>query len=152
MAYPNYPNLYPNGYYPQANINPNLQSNINSNSGGIIWVQGENGAKSYLVAPNTTVPLWDSERKTIYLKSADASGMPSIKYIDYTVRESGQTANEILPHSGYATADDIEGIYQELDDIKKKIDSMNSKRYSRKREVNDDEREYEQSHSASKSN
>ena len=53
----------------------------------IIWVQGEAGAKSYLVAPNTTVQLWDSEAQTIYLKSADASGMPSIKTLDYTIRD-----------------------------------------------------------------
>ena len=55
-------------------------------NGGIIWVQGEAAAKSYLVAPNTTVQLWDSEEKVIYLKSADASGMPSMKVLDYTIR------------------------------------------------------------------
>ena len=43
---------------------------------GIIWVSGEAGAKAYLVAPNNTVQLWDSESQTIYLKSADACGMP----------------------------------------------------------------------------
>ena len=43
---------------------------------GLIWVQGESGAKSYLVAPNATVMLMDSEGERFYLKSADASGMP----------------------------------------------------------------------------
>lgn len=43
---------------------------------GLIWVQGETGAKSYLVAPNTTIMLMDSENSLFYLKSADASGMP----------------------------------------------------------------------------
>ena len=38
---------------------------------GVIWVQGEAAAKSYLVAPGCTVQLWDSEKKVIYLKSAD---------------------------------------------------------------------------------
>lgn len=56
----------------------------------IIWVQGEAGAKSYLVAPNNTVQLWDSERQTIYLKSADASGMPSMRILDYTFRDATQ--------------------------------------------------------------
>ena len=42
----------------------------------LIWVQGEAGAKSYLVAPNATVMLMDSEGDRFYLKSADASGMP----------------------------------------------------------------------------
>ena len=43
---------------------------------GLIWVQGEAGAKSFLVAPGNTVMLMDSEGERFYLKSADASGMP----------------------------------------------------------------------------
>ena len=103
---PNYNNYFPIGYqymYPQqfqptvqqpvqptTITQPSVQQSNQSNNGlnGIIWVQGEAGAKSYLVAPNTTVQLWDSESPVIYLKSADASGMPSIKTLDYTVRES----------------------------------------------------------------
>ena len=93
MAY----NFYPTGYQPaqiyyptQPNANPtqmniaptqhNAQSNqFQNGTSSLIWVNGEVGAKSYLVAPNTTVVLWDSESQTIYLKSADAAGMPSIK-------------------------------------------------------------------------
>jgi hypothetical protein len=67
-----------------------------------IWVQGEAGAKSYLVAPNTSVDLWDSERQTIYVKSADASGMPTMRAIDYTVREN--TPSEA---QNYATRDEL---------------------------------------------
>lgn len=52
---------------------PQVQSQPNS---GLIWVQGEAGAKSYLVAPGNTVMLMDSEGKRFYLKSADTSGMP----------------------------------------------------------------------------
>ena len=93
MAYNNY---FPAGYqylYPQQSVSamqPNIQQPSQPNAGfnGIIWVQGEAGAKSYLVAPNTTVQLWDSESPIIYLKSADASGMPSIKILDYTVRDN----------------------------------------------------------------
>ncbi len=85
MAYNNY---FPMGYqqqqyYPQQ---PQTQQ-VNSS---IIWVQGEAGAKSYLVAPNTTVQLWDSENQVIYLKSADASGMPSMKVLDYKIRDTVQ--------------------------------------------------------------
>lgn len=43
---------------------------------GLLWVQGEGGAKSFPVVPNTTVMLMDSEAKKFYLKSADASGVP----------------------------------------------------------------------------
>jgi hypothetical protein len=53
-----YPNCYPN-YYPSPT--PGFQPQPDLNSSGQIWVQGEAGAKSYLVAPNKTVTLWDSE-------------------------------------------------------------------------------------------
>lgn len=94
-----YNNMFPVGYqpmyYPQQNLNSQMsqqQGPQNANS-SIIWVQGEAGAKSYLVAPNTTVQLWDSENQVIYLKSADASGMPSMKILDYTIRDTNQNVN-----------------------------------------------------------
>ena len=118
MAYNNYfPAGYQPAYYPtQANAYPtqmNVGATQPTQNTGIIWVQGEAGAKSYLVAPNTTVPLWDSETQTIYLKSADASGMPSMKVIDYTVRD-------MLPpkvaqqNVAYVTKDEFEKLRAEV--------------------------------------
>ena len=50
-------------------------------------MQGEAGAKSYLVAPGNTVMLMDSEAERFYLKSADASGMPMpLRIFDYKER------------------------------------------------------------------
>ena len=89
MAYNNgFPMNY-NQMYPQMPIMPQMPQSQPNDS--LIWVQGETGAKSYLIAPNKTVPLWDSEAQTIYLKSADASGMPSMKVLDYTIRENANT-------------------------------------------------------------
>ena len=71
-----------------SQINAGAQSN---NSQGIIWVQGETGAKSYLVAPNQSVLLMDSESNTFYIKSSDTSGMPlPLRVFDYTERTLGQ--------------------------------------------------------------
>lgn len=86
-------NNYPMGYQPF------YQKPTNSR----IWVQGEAGAKSYLVAPNTTQDLWDSEKPIIYVKSADASGMPMMKIIDYKVRESMPTETQ-----NFVTHDEME--------------------------------------------
>ncbi len=47
------------------------------NNNGILWVSGEVGAKSYLVAPGTSVLLMDSESEKFYIKSTDVSGMDS---------------------------------------------------------------------------
>ena len=57
------------------------------NNNGLVWVQGEAGAKSYLVAPGQTVMLMDSEGERFFLKSADASGMPlPLRIFDYKER------------------------------------------------------------------
>ena len=91
MAYNSFPLNYQPAqiYYPNQQ-NPYQASQAQQHNNGIIWVQGEAGAKSYLVAPNTTVQLWDSEDQVIYLKSADASGMPSMKVLDYKIRDTVQ--------------------------------------------------------------
>lgn len=52
--------------------------------GGLLWVQGEAGAKSFCVAPGQNVMLMDSEAQRFYIKSADASGMPlPLRIFDY---------------------------------------------------------------------
>lgn len=57
------------------------------NNNGFVWVQGETGAKSFLVAPGTTVMLMDSESPVFYLKSADQSGMPMpLRVFDFVER------------------------------------------------------------------
>lgn len=128
MAYPNY-----NPYYPQQyNYQPTMQQ---QNNNGIIWVQGIAGAKSYLVAPNTTVQLWDSESQSIYLKSADASGMPTIKILDYTIREnetSESNAPKIIDNQ-YATQTDLNAVKHDLEELKSKL--LNQKEKSDKTEV-----------------
>lgn len=118
MAYNNYfPQYYPqfqpviNTQIPQPSQTQQVQ---NTN---IIWVSGEAGAKSYLVAPNTTVQLWDSEAQVIYLKSADASGMPSMKIIDYTIRNAAPTTQQQMPQGQqvlYVTKNEFDAFKQEV--------------------------------------
>ena len=122
-----YFNGFPATYQP---IYPQYQQPIMQNQNqqnGVIWVQGEAGAKSYLVAPNSTVQLWDSESQTIYLKSADASGMPTMKVLDYTIRDQAKNvANSpvsVRPEdlSGYATKSEIEAITSEIAALKAQL-------------------------------
>ncbi len=54
----------------------------------MIWVQGEAGMKAYVVARNSTVVLWDSENPVIYIKSADSSGKPTTRILDWTERNT----------------------------------------------------------------
>lgn len=111
-----YNNGYPVTYQQYYPAQQNMYQSQMQNS--IIWVQGEAGAKSYLVAPNTTVQLWDSEQQVIYLKSADASGMPSMKVIDYTVRGAE------LPNTALSEFDNKFISRDEFDVLKGKIEGL----------------------------
>ena len=82
----NYPQMYPQyNYVPQQQVVPQVQTQQNDT--GILWVQGEAGAKSWAVAPGKSVMLMDSESNTFYIKSSDQSGMPMpLRIFDYTER------------------------------------------------------------------
>lgn len=56
-----------------------------------IWVQGEVGAKAFLVVPGNTVPLWDSEQQVIWLKSVNAAGVPVMSKLTYTIDSGAST-------------------------------------------------------------
>ena len=123
-----YYNGFPATYQPIYQV-PQTQNQQSS----IIWVQGEAGAKSYMVAPNSTVTLWDSENQTIYLKSADASGMPSIKTLDYTIREARNGANTapVITDdklSTFATKEEIRAVSDRITAISERLDKMEVKK------------------------
>ena len=54
--------------------------------GGVQWVSGEQEARSWMIAPNAAVALWDSTAPTVYLKQSDASGKPTLKIYDLVER------------------------------------------------------------------
>lgn len=140
MAYNNgYPATYQPMFYPQ--YQQPVQQPAQQNNSSIIWVQGEAGAKSYLVAPNTTVQLWDSERQSIYLKSADASGMPSMKTLDYTIREAPQTAQNpaVVNTPDYVTKAEFEQMSGQIAALRAELDDMNAKKQNNRRRLTEDE-------------
>lgn len=106
--------------YSQPSYQPSMPQNQGSNA--MIWVQGENGAKSYLTAPNTTVVLFDSESQTIYLKSADSTGLPSMRILDYTIRDQ-KPQNGVFSKSvdDYATKDEINALRAEIAQIQARL-------------------------------
>lgn len=139
MAFnPYYPNGYPQyGYPTQSNAYPTQMSvgaNQSNAQNALTWVQGEAGAKSYLVAPNQTVTLWDSEAQIIYLKSADASGMPSIKILDYTIRDNTSQKPDIQPQTDFATKDDVVALQKEINALKSKFGVGQTEKKSRNKE------------------
>lgn len=112
-------NGFPMNYSPQMPQQFMTQPQSQAQNNPMIWVQGETGAKSYLLAPNTTLPLWDSESQTIYLKSSDASGMPSMKILDYTVRQQQQSPNRNVIEESKQSVDFV--THDELKNLEEKM-------------------------------
>lgn len=88
-------------------------------SSPLIWVSGEVGAKSYPVAPGSTVMLMDAENTTFYLKSADASGMPlPLRIFDYKERTCAAPqpapTNQVSNNEIYITREEFEKRLEEM--------------------------------------
>lgn len=126
MAY----NYFPAGYQPaqivyptQPNAVPTQQS-VGSTQSALTWVQGEAGAKSYLVAPNSTVVLWDSESPTIYIKSSDASGLPKMRVLEYTERTETHDIRTACVNGDFASLSDFEKLKSDVEEMKKYLKSQ----------------------------
>lgn len=80
---------------------------------GINWVQGEAGAKGWIVTPGATVLLMDSEMMRFYLKSADPNGVPSMRTFEYT--EVGTVKpTEATPAAQFVTINVFEDFKKEV--------------------------------------
>lgn len=122
---PNYNYNYPwNSYGIQAT--PQTQQQPQNN--GVIWVQGEAGAKSYLVAPGQSVLLMDSENYVFYIKSSDGSGMPMpLRVFDYTERTPQQQQQQSKQTNDYITRKEFEKRLSELKNAKQSVSTNESK-------------------------
>ena len=99
---------------------------------GLLWVSGEVGAKSYLVAPNSTVLLMDSDDAVFYLKSADNAGMPSLRIFEYNeVTNIPQNApqapnlDENVLNDRFVTREEYEGLKRQYETIMERLGSLN---------------------------
>lgn len=126
MAYSNFPVGYQPMYYPQFQ-QPQAQPQTQPTT-DLKWVQGEAGAKSYMVAPNTSVTLWDSESHTIYIKSANASGLPTMTVIDYTIRSEASQNKAVLAENDFAKQSDVDYLKQEIEALRAKFGEMEGKK------------------------
>lgn len=106
---------------------PQMQTPPQTNQ-GLLWVQGEAAARSYLVAPNTTVLLMDSDASRFYLKSADNAGMPSLRMFEYkevsqNAPQAAQSVQENLDDK-YVTRQEYDALQAKYAEIMDKLDSF----------------------------
>jgi hypothetical protein len=153
MAYGNYAPFYRPGYFNpmQAPQMPNMAENQNqfaqpyqapmqtpvqpmptpTPSNDMIWVLGQTEAESYPVAPNATVTMWDKNRDTVYIKSVNAQGVPSIEILDYTKRSlnPSKMPEEHVCKCGdnFVTKEEFKALQSKYDEIMGKLQALEEK-------------------------
>ena len=87
---------------------------------GVQWVSGEQEARSWMVAPNAAVALWDSTAPTVYLKQADASGKPTLKVYDLVERLARAPDTQKAPAAEYGTRKEFDALAALVSEMKGK--------------------------------
>lgn len=104
MAYNSFYGYQPQGY-------PQLQQS------NIYWVQGIEGAKAYPVGAGNSILLMDSDNSAFYIKTADQSGVPSMRTFDYAERTEEKNNVDL---SAYVTRKEFDEVVAKLEEKKKK--------------------------------
>ena len=119
-----------NANYPWRTANPprvqQPQQQVVSPASNRIIVNGIEEARAYHVAPNTTIDMWDANQPIIYMKWADAYGVPYMNILDYKVRGSEQQKQEEEkpPTVSYATKDDVASLRERINALSNKIKEL----------------------------
>lgn len=94
----------------------------------MIWVLNESEATSYPVAINNSVVLWDKNNPTIYIKSMNAQGMPSMRILDFKERSTdARNIHENAPKTHECTCGDKFATKEQISDLEGKIDDLKAK-------------------------
>ena len=96
-----------------------------------LWVLNENEATSYPVAPNNTVILWDKNLPTVYIKSVNAQGVPSMRVLDFTERTATAQKQPVSGPFGssnnFVTIDSFNALKGDVEALRDKLDELNAK-------------------------
>lgn len=104
-----------------------------------LWVLNENEATSYPVAPNNTVTLWDKNLPTIYIKSVNAQGVPSMRILDFTERTAMAHKTTSVPsfnsHDNFVTIDSFNALEAKFAALEGKVDELRPKASAKTKKV-----------------
>ena len=104
-----------------------------------LWVLNENEATSYPVAPNNTVTLWDKNLPTIYIKSVNAQGVPSMRILDFTERLVNANKTPSTPSfdskNNFVTIDSFNALEAKFAALEGKVDELRPKASAKTKKV-----------------
>ena len=157
MAYPNY---YQGGYFPQYQ-NGAVPDMLNQYKGqyqqvpmqqpimqqpvqqmptmaqptptnDLLFVLNETEATAYPVAPNNSVTLWDKNKDTVYIKSVNMHGVPSMRILDYVERTADNAPKTPEKHEcqcgkDFVRKDAFEALQGEINALRSELDELKAK-------------------------
>ena len=104
-----------------------------------LWVLNENEATSYPVAPNNTVILWDKNLPTVYIKSVNAQGVPSMRVLDFTERTATAQKQPVSVPFGssnnFVTLDSFNALEAKFAALEGKVDELRPKASAKTKKV-----------------
>ena len=104
-----------------------------------LWVLNENEATSYPVAPNNTVILWDKNLPTVYIKSVNAQGVPSMRALDFTERTATPPTQPVSAPFGsannFVTIDSFNALEAKFVALEGKVDELRPKASAKTKKV-----------------
>ena len=104
----------------------------NQPSNDMLWVLNETEATSYPVAPNNSVTLWDKNKDTVYIKSVNMQGVPSMRILDYTERTAENAPKTPEKHvcqcgSKFVSIDTFKALKSDLDVLRSELEELKAR-------------------------
>ena len=153
MAYnqPYYAPYYQPNFYNQNGASPDMLSQMKGQyqpqmvqqpsapmpmvTSSLIYVDNEEQAKNYLVAPNNVVSMFDKNKPLLYVKGADGAGMPNFKkytiseYVDDASNNTPKMPSEHVCKCGdkFATKEQFEALQGKYSEIMAMIEELKAK-------------------------
>ena len=121
-----------NQQYQQPIAQPMQQAPMQAQpANDFLWVLGQTEAEGYPVAPNNTVTLWDKNLPTIYIKSVNAQGVPSMRVLDFVERTSATptppVGTSFNSHNNFVTLDSFNALKGDVEALRGKLDELSAK-------------------------
>ena len=99
----------------------------------MLWVLNETEATSYPVAPNNSVTLWDKNKDTVYIKSVNMQGVPSMRILDYTERTTDNAPKMPEKHvcqcgkENFVRIDTFNALQKEFEALRDELEELKAK-------------------------
>ena len=133
----NYNNPYFNPYQQYPYTQPTQQQTPMTNYLQLTFINGIEGAKAFIVAPNQTIYLKDSDSNILYEKKADAQGRYTLTAFELKPVEINTPTAPVK--SEYATTSDLNALksifIEQMNTLSSKIEKLSLTQNNKDNEV-----------------